>query len=363
MTEQSSPADVTEKASRSVTIYDVAKVAGVAPSTVSRTFARPGRVNAETAEKVRAAATLLGYRANPTSQALASTRTRLLGVMVADVANPFYSTLIRGAQIAASDEGYELLLLDCRESGNRERVALERLVPVVEGFVICSSRMPNSALRSIAKQRPTVVLNRQLGDVSCLVSDNIFGAKAALDLLVGLGHESVVYVAGPEASWTEGVRFRTVRDYGTKLGLRTQKVGPFLPSFEGGLSAARVLLEKQPTAVIAYNDLMAIGVMNGFVQAGLHVPDHVSVLGFDDILMSRLTLPSLTTIAAPIRQMGRTAVGNVVALINGAKPQSLEATVLPVTLKVRGSTAAPHRLARTKAAPPLTPLAAASSHA
>ena len=220
-----------------VTIYDVAKAAGVAPSTVSRTFARPGRVNADTAARVRAAAEQLGYRANPIGHA-AGSRTRMLGVMVSDVANPFHATLIRGAQLSANAAGYELLLLDCRESGVRERTALERVVPVVEGFVIASSRMPDSALRSIAKQRPTVVLNRQMSDVACLVSDNVSGAGAALDLLAEQGHESVVYLSGPEASWAEGVRFRTVRDHGAALGIHTHKIGPYLPVFEGGLTAA-----------------------------------------------------------------------------------------------------------------------------
>lgn len=328
---------MTEQPARPVTIYDVAAAAGVAPSTVSRTFARPGRVNAATAEKVHAAASRLGYRPAPTSQALSTSHTRLLGVMVSDLANPFYPALIRGAQSAATEAGYELLLLDCRESGSRERAALERLVPVVEGFVIASSRMPDSALRTIAKQRPTLVLNRQMGDVASLVSDNVAGIRAALDLLAELGHESVSYVAGPEASWAEGIRFRTVRDYGTALGLHTHKVGPFLPVFEGGLRAARLLLQKPPSAVIAYNDLMAIGVMNGFLQGGLDVPEQVSVIGFDDIWMARLTIPSLTTVAAPIRQMGAVAVHKVVQMIEG-QPQHHEPTVLPVTFKPRGST-------------------------
>lgn len=98
------------------------------------------------------------------------------------------------------------------------------------------------------------------------------------------------------------------------------------------------MLDKPPTAAIAYNDLMAIGVMHGFIRAGLKIPDQVSVIGFDDILTSRLMLPTLTTVAAPTRQMGITAVNNVVALIKGAKHRSGEPLVMPVQLKVRGST-------------------------
>ncbi|MBI5028116.1 MAG: LacI family DNA-binding transcriptional regulator [Actinobacteria bacterium] len=329
---------MTEQPHTAVTIYDVAKAAGVAPSTVSRTFARPGRVNADTAARIRRIADELGYRANPIGQALSTSQTRLIGLMVSDVANPFYSQLIRGTQLAATEAGYEILLADSRESGTRERTALERLVPVVEGFVIGSSRMSDSALRNIAKQRPMVVLNRALLDVPSVVTDNAGGMRAAVELLRELGHDSVVYVAGPEASWPDGMRFRALRDLGTSSGLGVQKVGPFLPTFEGGLAASRVLLERLPTAVIAYNDLMAIGVMHGFLAEGVRIPEQVSVIGFDDILISRLVLPSLTTVAAPMRQMGATAVNNVVALIKGARHRAEEAMVMPVQLKVRGST-------------------------
>lgn len=259
--------------------------------------------------------------------------------MVSDVANPFYSQLIRGAQFAATEAGYEILLADSRESATRERAALERLAPVVEGFVIGSSRMSDSALRAMAKQRPMVVLNRALLDVPSVVTDNTAGVHAAVELLRDLGHDAVTYVAGPEASWADGVRFRALRDHGGRGGLAITRIGPFLPTFEGGLAASRTLLEKLPTAVIAYNDLMAVGVMHGLLREGIAVPERVSVIGFDDILISRITLPTLTTVAAPMRQMGTTAVKNVVAMINGARPRSTEALVMPVQLKVRGSTA------------------------
>lgn len=329
---------MTEQPRQPVTIYDVAKAAGVAPSTVSRTFARPGRVNADTAERIRQIAQDLGYRANPVGQAPSSSRTHLLGLMVADVANPFHAQLTRGAQVAATEAGYELLLADSRESALRERAALERLVPVVEGFIIGVSRMPDAALRTIAKQRPMVVLNRELRGVPSVLMDNPSGMRAALDHLLALGHESVTYVAGPEASYADGVRFRTLRDHGAALGLHTHRVGPYLPTYEGGLKAAELLADRPPTAVIAYNDLVAVGIINGLRRAGLRVPEHVSVIGFDDILIARLVTPALTTVFSPSRQMGITAVGNIVAMIKGARPTSSEALVLPTQLKVREST-------------------------
>ncbi len=328
---------MTEQPRAPVTIYDVAKAAGVAPSTVSRTFARPGRVNAGTAARVRQAAEQLGYRAHQIQQG-PTTKTKLLGVMVSDVANPFYAQLIRGAQRTATEVGYEILLADCRESGARERASLERLIPVVDGFIIGSSRMSDSALRTIAKQRPMVVLNRALTDVPSLVTDNVAGVQAVVQLLQDLGHDEVLYVAGPEASWADGVRFRALRDFGPPAGLRVHRIGPVLPTFEGGLSAAKTLLERHECAVVCYNDLIAVGVMHGLLRAGVRIPDQTSVIGFDDILISRLILPTLTTVAASTRQMGATAVSNLVAMINGARPGAVGPMTMPVQLQVRGST-------------------------
>lgn len=310
----------------------------MAPSTVSRTFARPGRVNAETAARVRQVAEELGYRSRPITQAPATRPTRLLAVMVSDIANPFYSQLVRGAQVAAAEADYEILLADARESATRERSALARLLPVIEGVMIASSRMPDSSLRMIAKQKPLVVINRELRDVPSVISDNPGGVKAAIELLTGLGHDSVVYVAGPEASWPDGIRSRAVRDLGSRAGLQTHKLGPFLPTVEGGLLAARQLLTQLPTAVIAFNDLVGIGIIRGLQDAGVRVPQDVSVIGFDDILTAQLVTPALTTVSAPVRQMGITGVNNLAAIVNGAKTRAGDALVMPVKLKVRGST-------------------------
>jgi LacI family transcriptional regulator len=325
------------------TIYDVAKVAGVAPSTVSRAFARPGRVNADTAARIRAVAEQLGYRANPIARALSTSKTRMIGLMVSDVANPFYAELIRGAQMAASEEDYVMVLADAQESGALEREALERLLPVVEGIVIGSSRMSELALRSIAKQVPLIVLNHALGDIPSVVTDNRAGARAAVAHLRDLGHTSITYVAGPEASWTDGARWRALHDTARELGLQTRRVGPVVPTFEGGLGIGDEVLADGATAVVGYNDLVAIGIMAAARRARMRLPQDLSVIGFDDILTARLTTPPLTTVAAPIRFMGATAVRNLLAVLHGAKPRAGQAYVLPVKLVVRGSTAQRNR--------------------
>ncbi|HSN43234.1 MAG TPA: LacI family DNA-binding transcriptional regulator, partial [Propionibacteriaceae bacterium] len=307
--------------------------------TVSRTFARPGRVNAVTAARVRAVADELGYRANPIARALSTSKTRMVALMVSDVANPFYSELIHGAQLAAGEEGYLVLLADAQESSTLERTAIERLIPVVDGILIASPRMSDSGLRTIAKQIPLIVLNRELTDVPCVVTDNAAGMRAAVEHLHDLGHTSITYVAGPEASWADGARWRALRDVSAELGVHAHRIGPFPPTFQGGLDCEAELLAHPITAAICYNDLIAIGVMAALRRAGLRVPSDVSVIGFDDILTARLVSPPLTTVAAPMRYMGATSVRNLVALARGAHSRSGRAWVLPVRLKVRGSTA------------------------
>ena len=342
MTEDGQPEVVVP--SRRATIYDVAALAGVAPSTVSRAFARPGRVNADTAARIRAAADELGYRANPVARALSTARTRMLALMISDVTNPFYSQLIRGAQIAAYQDEYTVLLADAQESDVVERESLERLLPAVEGIVIGSSRMSDSTLRVIAKQRPTIVLNRQVSGIPSVVTDNMRGVRRAAEHLGALGHEHVTYVAGPEASWADGMRWRALREAGHELELHTRRAGPYAPTVEGGVAAARDLAgHALPTAVLAYNDLMAIGLMRTLQREGIRIPEDMSVIGFDNILPAELVSPGLTTVAAPLRTMGSTAVGNLVAMIRGALYQTDGPFVLPTRLVERESTAAPRR--------------------
>jgi LacI family transcriptional regulator len=324
-----------------VTIYDVARRAAVAPSTVSRAFARPGLVNSETAARIRAAAAELGYRTTALARPATSTKTRMLTLMISDVTNPFFAELVRGAQLAASAADYTVLLTDARESTALEREALERVLPMVDGVVIGSSRMSDSALQTIAKQKPTVVLNRHLVGVPSVITDNARGMRRAVEHLGELGHEHFTYVAGPEASWVDGARWRALREATHELDLHAHRAGPVAPTADGGSTVARTLLEDLPTAVIAYNDLVAIGLMLALAAAGVRVPQDVSVIGFDDIMPAALVSPGLTTVAAPVRTLGTTAVKNVLAMIDGALPASDEALVLPTRLVVRRSTAAP----------------------
>jgi LacI family transcriptional regulator, repressor for deo operon, udp, cdd, tsx, nupC, and nupG len=330
------------------TIYDVAKAAGVAPSTVSRAFSRPGRVNSDTAERIRRIASEIGYRTNPLARGLPNGRTALLAVIVADVTNPFFFEIIRGAEKTASEAGYTLLVVDAQESVDAERQALERTLPLVEGLILATSRMSDSSIRVAAKQRPTVVMNRVMTDVPSVLTDNAGGMRSAVVHLVELGHSSLTYVAGPEASWADGMRWRAFREATSELDVKARRLGPYAPTLAGGLAAAQTIAKRSATAVIAYNDLLAIGTIRGLKRQGRAVPDDVSVIGFDNIFGSDFCTPPLTTVAAPLRHLGAFAVQNVLAqLRSSGTVASSEAALLPAKLVERGSTA-PRRTAKNR---------------
>jgi DNA-binding LacI/PurR family transcriptional regulator len=323
---------------RRPTIYDVATAAGVAASTVSRAFARPGRVNADTAQRIFAAAERIGYRTSALP-GLASTRTRSLALVVTDITNPFYAEIIRGAHEAAGEAGYTILLSHTQEDAQLERDWTERELASVDGVLLASSRMSDSAIRMVAKQKAVVLLNRRIPEVPCVITDNGRGARRAVEHLAELGHTTITYVAGPENSWADGMRWQALREAAYELELKVRRVGPSnAPTVNAGFRHAAELLRDQVTAVIAYNDMLAIGVIKGLTKRGAHVPRDVSVVGFDNVMLAEIVDPALTTVAAPLRAQGVTGVKTLIAVIGGAVP-GREPIVLPVKLVVRESTA------------------------
>ncbi|MGC4797302.1 LacI family DNA-binding transcriptional regulator [Micromonospora saelicesensis] len=322
-----------------VTIYDVALEAGVSPSTVSRAFSRPSRVNSETAERIRQVAERLGYRTNPLARALTTSRTKMIALVIADITNPVYAEIVRGAQEVAADGEYTTVLIDAQESHRLERAAVERTMSTVDGIVLASSRMSDSAIRMVAKQRPVVVLNRALADVPCVVTDDPRGVRRAVEHLGELGHDHITYVAGPQASWPNGVRWRSLLEAGMELEIKVRQIGPFSPTLAGGERAAQELCARPATAVLAFNDQMAIGIIRGLSRMGVNVPGDVSVVGFDNILAADIVTPGLTTVAAPLYAEGSAATRHLLTMIEGAPGHTGRPMVLPVRLVVRDSTA------------------------
>lgn len=320
------------------TIYDVARVAGVSPSTVSRAFSRPGRVSAQTAEKIRQVAEELGYRSREVARTSAKSTTKVLGLAVADITNPFNFRVIRGCQAAAAEAGFVVTLNDAQESEALEREMLRRSLPLLDGLIIASSRLSDTELRTVAKTLPVVILNRRVAGLHCIVPDMAHGVRRAAEHLVGLGHRSITYLAGPEASWADGMRWRAIRDSAGELGFTEHRVGPFAPTLQGGKAAAEVIAARRLKAVVCFNDLMAIGLMQGLQERGLKVPEQVSVIGFDNIFASALVTPGLTTVAAPLTMLGDSAVRWITATLTGHKGAESVPVSVPVRLIVRSST-------------------------
>jgi DNA-binding LacI/PurR family transcriptional regulator len=190
----------------------------------------------------------------------------------------------------------------------------------------------------MAKQKPVVVFNRRLPEVPSILVDNARGVRRAVEHLAGLGHGSITYVAGPESSWTDGARWQALREATYELDIRLRRLGPCnSPTVQAGFARAGEIAAHGATAVVAFNDVVAIGVVKGLRRLGLVVPDDVSVVGFDNTLLAEITEPELTTVAAPLHAMGATGVRNLVAMVGGAVP-SREPLLMPVRLVVRGST-------------------------
>lgn len=329
--------------SKQVTIYDVARAAGVSASTVSRTFARPGRVSFSTAQKIKQVALELGYRAVElrVSAPEGAQRHGTIALVIADITNPVNFEMIRGAEEEASRHGYTMLLAHTRESAVVEREALERVLDSVDGIVLSSSRMSDSGIRAMAKQKPTLVINRGVTGVASVVSDNARGMRRAIEHLGELGHRNIAYLAGPEASWAHGMRWRAMKEGSHELGLTPTIFESPAPTREGGEAVADSVLASDATAVVAYNDLLALGFMARAKELGYDVPGDVSVVGFDNSVFASLTTPGLTSVAAPLHAMGATGVRNLLGMADNTMSDPFRPVVLPTRLVVRASTGGP----------------------
>ncbi|WP_182349190.1 LacI family DNA-binding transcriptional regulator [Tomitella gaofuii] len=331
------------------TIYDIADLAGVNPSTVSRALTKPGRISARTEKKIRDAAAQLNYRVNPMARALPTGRTRTLGLLVADLTNPMFFDVMRGAEQSASRSGYTLVLAESQESGERELQAAGRVAPSVDGLVLVTTRMADDEIRRIAGGKPLVVVNRRVESIPAVVPDLQSGVGEALEHLHGAGHRSVAYLSGPARSWMSRARWELILDGAVALGMNVVEIGPNAPTLDGGRAALTRVRAAGVTAVLAYNDLVAIGLMQQAQEGGLDVPGAMSIVGFDDIFGSDFTSPKLTTISIPYERIGELAIGEVLALIGDAPgvtagPGAAEGTSgvaaadLATRLTVRGST-------------------------
>lgn len=317
-------------------IRDVASASGVHVSTVSRTFSAPHLVNPETRSRVLATAESLGYRPNRAARALITGRTGNIGLIVADIANPFFPPLIKAAESHARQRDYHVFVADSNEDPLVEEELVQALAKQVDGIVLCSPRMANSSIEALAHEVALVVVNRLVSGLPAVVMDVAQGARLAVEHLAALGHRDLILLGGPRNSWTNREIRRsavsTARSYCVKLTI----LGPNAPNEHGGIAAAEPVRRSGATAVLAYNDLMAIGLLEGLHTLGMDVPGDVSVVGIDDIALSRLTRPKLTTVATPTAAAGRAAVDML--LQHGEDRRTTAQVTLQTALVIRDST-------------------------
>ncbi|GLW08509.1 LacI family transcriptional regulator [Microtetraspora sp. NBRC 13810] len=329
------------------TIRDVARASGVHVSTVSRTFSAPHLVNTETRNRVLAAAEDLGYRPNRAARALTTGRTHNLGLIVADIANPFFPPLIKSAQAHARERDYHVFVADTDEDPLVEEELIQTLTKQVDGVLLCSPRLSNRAIERLGADVPFVVVNRRVKGMSTVLMDVGHGARLAVAHLASLGHRRIGLVAGPSGSWTSGEMREAAAATAREAGLDLSILGPNPPTEQGGLAAAGDVVKAGVTGVLAYNDMVAIGLIEGLYERGLRVPGDVSVIGVDDIVPGRLNRPKLTTVAMPTSAAGRTAVDLLLQAV-GAKDAATPAlTTLETSLVVRESTAPPPSIERS----------------
>jgi LacI family transcriptional regulator len=290
------------------TIYDIAKLAGVNPSTVSRALSTPGRINSKTEEKVKKAAQELNYRVNPFARALPTGRTKMIALVVADITNPVFFNAIRGAESVASAAGYTLVVAESQESSANEARVTQQILPSVDGLVMVTSRLSDKEIQELNKIKPVSLMNRVVKGVNDVVPRVEPGIKEAISHLHSLGHEHIAYVSGPSNSWMSIERWRLLMKNALKVGMSIVEIGSTSPTFEGGKEAFDRVKAAGVTAVIAYNDLVAIGLMREAQANGLKIPSQLSIIGFDNIFGSDFTTPGLTTIATQLNQVGAEAV-------------------------------------------------------
>lgn len=328
------------EAPRRVTITDVARTAGVSLSTVSRVMNGNATVDPVLAERVRGVAAELGYSASPLARSLVLGRTSTVAVVIPDLANPTFQGILRGLSRAAAADGYHVLIADSAEQVDEERVLAVETRRRTDGVILCAPRMAQDELAALLPTlSPVVVVNRAPQDDAPVVSADYRTALRGLaEHLYDLGHRRIVFLAGVARSASNAARLAAIADARTAHPDLTVVELPSGVDFDSGAAAADAVITTGATAVLAFNDLVAMGLMSALAGRGVRVPDDISVAGFDDIPFAAYTSPPLTTAAVPAADLGAQAWAAMHDLLTGQTPSPV-VTINPEVV-VRGSTAA-----------------------
>ncbi|SMC66538.1 LacI family DNA-binding transcriptional regulator [Kibdelosporangium aridum] len=322
-----------------VTIHDVANLAKVSISTVSRAFTTPDLVKPETRNRILAAAGELGYQ--PTGGPRKPTnRTGHIGIIVSDLDNPFFTGVLNGVQARARQDDVAVLFANSDQDPVVEENLARNMAKQVDGLVLCSPSMSDDQIRDLARQTFVVLLNREIEAIPSVVMDSPGGMHQAIQHLAALGHKRCAFLGGPRNSWANAARLSGLRPAAEQHDIEVVEFGPFPPRFEGGLQGADLALAAGVTAIITYNDLVAFGVLARLNARGVPVPDEISLVGFDDLVFAAISAPPLTTVAMPAEAAGRTAVNVLLALLDDDHRVQINQS-LDTYLIVRATTAPP----------------------
>ena len=292
---------------RRVTILDVAARAGVHPATVSRTLSRPEKVAPATRKRVEAAVDKLGFVPNRAAQVMKTGRTGNVAVIVPDITNPHFGSMVRAVERTAREGDLQVLLADTSEHPREEIRAARTLAHDVDGFVVLSPRRLHRELDALGS-KPAVFVNRPVPAYGSVLLRSAPAVGEALLHLASLGHRKLVFLGGPAGSWAASERRAAVRKAAGRSGVDVALVDAPEPTFEAAADSVPRLVGGPATAVIAFNDQMALGVIAGLARLGIAVPGDLSVIGFDDVPMAAMVAPPLTTISLPTEQAGTSAV-------------------------------------------------------
>jgi DNA-binding LacI/PurR family transcriptional regulator len=343
-----------------ITIRDVARESGYSPSTVSIVLnnAPLSRyIPADTKARIVTAARRLGYRPNPLARSLRSQRSNIVGVMVFNITDPFCTPILRGIENSLYQSNYLSLLADAHNEPHRFERYLEMLLDRrVEALIVVANWLVTD-IKLLAdlteKQVPTVIAGRafEAESVSTVSVDNEGGASMALEHLYRLGHRDIAFLRGPKNLASSGQRWKGIRGFAQSAGLRLDsKRLAELPesldpnsSFEAGSHLTSELLrhEKPFTALMAYDDVTALGALRALNKKGLRVPEDCSVIGFDDVAQASLSVPSLTTVRQPMEAMGSMSVGiilDAIQSVNRKRDIPVVRRRIPAEIVVREST-------------------------
>lgn len=301
------------------TITQVARRLGVAPSTVSRAFNEPRLLRPETVSRVRAAADEMGYVASRHARALVTGRAGAIGLIVPDITNPFFPMLIRYAHREAQGLDQAILVAETNSNPEQERHHIASLRGQTEGLIIVSSRLPGSELRQLATEVRIVLINNDTESVDRVLITSRSALNEGIRHLAATGTDRICYIGGPSQSWSESERRSTVISSSKQLSLATILFRNESGSYAGALRLTDQLIARNVRAVVAFDDVVAHGVMDGLADRGLRVPQDLRILGCDDALPIQ-TRPRLST----IRLRSRNAVREAIRLLTGADSQGTE---------------------------------------